>query len=214
MDRCRGDSTRTFAVVEVLYHINAFQKDRKASFMKLTLPLDEATARRLRAGDNVLLYGPMFVARDAAHKRLIALLEQGLPLPFPVQGETIYYAGPSPAPKGHVVGSIGPTTSGRMDRYTPKLLDLGLRCTVGKGKRSREVLSSMQKNGAVYLGVTGGAAALVANCVKSSEIVCYEDLGPEAVRRITVEGLPAVVLADSEGNDLYELGRNQYRMED
>jgi fumarate hydratase subunit beta len=179
--------------------------------MNITLPLDEATARSLRAGDNVLLFGPMFVARDAAHKRLIALLAEGLPLPFSIQGETIYYAGPSPAPAGRIIGSAGPTTSGRMDRYTPQLLDLGLRCTIGKGRRSQEVLSSMKKNAAVYLGVTGGAAALIANCVTRSEVVCYEDLGPEAVRRIWVEGMPAVVLADTLGNDLYELGKKQYR---
>lgn len=180
--------------------------------MKVTLPLTESAARALRAGDNVLLTGPMYVARDAAHKRLLALIEKGEPLPFPIEGETIYYAGPSPAPEGFVVGSIGPTTSGRMDRYTPKLLDLGLRCTVGKGKRSAEVLASMKQNGAVYLGVTGGAAALIANCVKRMETVCYEDLGPEAVRRIWVEDMPAVVLADSLGNDLYELGKKQYRL--
>jgi len=180
--------------------------------MRIHLPLDEHTARALRAGDSVLLTGPMYVARDAAHKRLIALIEAGLPLPFPVAGETIYYAGPSPAPEGHVVGSIGPTTSGRMDRYTPALLDLGLRCTVGKGKRSPEVLASMRKNGAVYLGVTGGAAALAASCVRRVETICYEDLGPEAVRRIWVEDLPAVVLADSLGGDLYELGRRRYRL--
>ncbi len=178
--------------------------------MKLTLPLDKAAARSLRAGENLLLCGAMFVARDAAHKRLIALLDAGKPLPFLIEGETIYYAGPSPAPKGRIIGSAGPTTSGRMDHYTPRLLDLGLRCTIGKGKRGKEVLESMKKNGAVYLGVTGGAAALIANCVQKSEIVCYEDLGPEAVRRIWVADMPAVVLADSLGNDLYELGRKQY----
>lgn len=178
--------------------------------MKLTLPLSASAAAELRAGDTVTLTGPMYVARDAAHKRLTALLDEGGPLPFPIEGETIYYAGPSPAPKGRIIGSAGPTTSGRMDRYAPRLFDLGLRATIGKGKRSKEVMASMKKNGAVYFGVTGGAAALVASCVTECETVCYEDLGPEAVLRIRVVDMPAVVLADSLGNDLYELGRKQY----
>ncbi len=180
--------------------------------MKITLPMDKNTAAALTAGDNLLLTGALYVARDAAHKRLITLLDNGEPLPFSVVGETIYYAGPSPAPAGRVIGSAGPTTSGRMDKYTPALLDLGLVCTIGKGARSAAVVDSMVKNGAVYLGVTGGAAALVANCVKRSEVVCYEDLGPEAVRRIWVKDMPAVVLVDSHGNDLYAIGRAQYEI--
>lgn len=180
---------------------------------KLTLPLSREDALALRAGDTVLLTGPMYTGRDAAHKRLIALLEEGKPLPIEIEGETIYYVGPAPASPGHVVGSAGPTTSYRMDAYTPQLLGLGLRAMIGKGKRSPAVIEAMKRAGAVYLGATGGAAALIAQSIRSAQVVCYEDLGPEAIHRFEVVDFPAVVLIDSQGNNLYEIGPAAYRVD-
>lgn len=180
---------------------------------KISLPLAAEDVRSLRAGDTVLLTGPMYTGRDAAHKRLIALLEEGKPLPVDLRGETIYYVGPAPASPGHAVGSAGPTTSYRMDAYTPRLLKEGLRAMVGKGKRSPAVIEAMKENGAVYFGATGGAAALIARSIVSSRVVCYEDLGPEAIHRFEVVDFPAVVLIDSEGNNLYETGPAQYKQE-
>lgn len=178
---------------------------------KLTLPLSKEDAASLRAGDTVLLTGPMYTGRDAAHKRLVALLDAGDPLPIELDGETIYYVGPAPAKPGHAVGPAGPTTSYRMDAYTPQLLARGLRTMIGKGKRSEAVIDAMKKAGAVYLGATGGAAALIAQSITKATVVCYEDLGAEAIHRFEVVDFPATVLIDSLGNNLYETGPAAYR---
>ena len=177
---------------------------------RITAPLDGETARALRAGESVLLSGTVYTARDAAHKRLCALAAEGRPLPFPVEGSVIYYVGPTPAPPGRVIGSAGPTTSYRMDAYAPTLLRLGSLGMIGKGRRGPEVVEAMRETGAVYFGAIGGAGALLARCVKASELVCYEDLGAEAVRRLEVEDLPLTVVIDSLGNNLYETGRADY----
>ena len=173
---------------------------------ELTLPLSRESVSALRAGDLVRLTGPLYTARDAAHKRLIALMAEGKPLPLPIRDQVLYYAGPSPAPPGLPIGSVGPTTSYRMDSYTPELLSLGLGGMIGKGRRSPEVIEAMRRYGAVYFGATGGAAALLARSVLSCEVIAFPDLGPEAVRRLTVERFPAIVLIDSMGNNLYEIG--------
>ncbi len=172
--------------------------------ISIQLPLDEETARSLRAGDVILLSGFIYTGRDAAHKRLIALLDDGKPLPFDIKNQTIYYVGPAPASPGHAVGAAGPTSSYRMDAYTPRLLDLGLRGMIGKGVRSEAVIESMKKNGAVYFGAVGGAAALIARSIISSETIAYEDLGTEAIHRFEVKDFPVIVLIDSLGNNLYE----------
>lgn len=177
---------------------------------RVRLPLDEKTAKRLRAGDTVLLSGSLYTARDAAHKRLYECIQRGEELPICLEKETIYYVGPAPAKEGYVVGSAGPTSSYRMDPYTPALLERGLRAMLGKGIRSREVKESMKKNGAVYFACTGGAAVLISKSIKKSELVCYEDLGPEAIYRFWVEDFPAIVAVDSLGNDQYEIGRKEY----
>ena len=177
----------------------------------VALPLDRAVAKRLRAGDLVSLTGVVYTARDAAHRRLVEGLDRGEAPPFPIDGQTIYYVGPCPAPPGRPVGSAGPTTSGRMDRYAPRLLRLGLVGMIGKGKRSEEVRQAVVETCAVYFGATGGAGALIAACVASAEVVAYEDLGTEAVRRLVVKDFPAVVLIDAEGSDLYGIGRERYR---
>ena len=177
---------------------------------KITMPLTAEKTKELHAGDNVLISGVIYTGRDAAHKRLVELIQEGNPLPVDVKDSVIYYVGPAPAKPGQVIGSAGPTTSYRMDAYAPALLDLGLKGMIGKGKRSPEVIESMKKNGAVYFGAIGGAGALLAKCIKKAEIVCYEDLGAEAVRRLEVENLPVVVVIDSQGNNLYEDGRKQY----
>ena len=177
---------------------------------KITMPLTAEKTRELRCGDNVLISGVIYTSRDAAHKRLVELLEQGKELPIDVKDGIIYYVGPAPAKPGQVIGSAGPTTSYRMDAYAPALLDLGLKGMIGKGKRSEEVIASMRKNGAVYFGAIGGAGALLSKCIKKAEVVAYEDLGAEAVRRLEVEDLPAVVIIDSRGNNLYEQGRAEY----
>ncbi len=179
---------------------------------RLSLPLTKEDALSLCAGDTVLLTGPMYTGRDAAHKRLIALIDAGEELPIPLFGETIYYVGPAPAKPGAAVGPAGPTTSYRMDAYTPKLLKLGLRAMIGKGRRSQAVIDAMKEAGAVYFGATGGAAALIAKSITRAEVVCYEDLGPEAIHRFEVVDFPAVVLIDSRGNDLYETGPAAYRL--
>ena len=171
---------------------------------KLKLPLGAEDARRLRAGDTVFLTGEMFVARDAAHKRLFELISAGETLPVDLEGETVYYMGPSPAREGRVIGSAGPTTSSRMDKYTPALLDRGLRVMIGKGRRSPEVKESAKAHGAVYLAAVGGAGALLSERITASEVVCYGDLGAEAIRRITVRDFPCIVALDTEGADLYE----------
>lgn len=181
--------------------------------ISLRLPLSEADARSLRAGDIVLLTGEMLTARDAAHKRLIALLDEGKPLPVDLAGQTLYYVGPAPASPGHAVGAAGPTSSYRMDPYTPRLLKLGLRCMIGKGRRSEAVRAAMREFGAVYLGAVGGAAALIARSIEKMELAAYPDLGPEAIYRFTVKDFPAIVLMDASGGNLYESGPAQYRQE-
>ena len=171
---------------------------------RLTLPLKNEDALDLQIGDYCFLTGEMYVARDAAHKRLFELIKEDKPLPIDIDGETIYYMGPSPAREGRPIGSAGPTTAGRMDKYTPTLLDMGLRAMIGKGKRTPEVYESMKKNGAVYFAAIGGAGALLSKCIKRSDVVCYEDLGAEAIRRLYVEDFPVIVVADSQGNVLYK----------
>lgn len=179
--------------------------------IRLTTPLSPRDVAALRAGDRVLLSGTVYTARDAAHARLVALLEKGQPLPFPLEGQVIYYVGPTPPRPGQPIGSAGPTTSGRMDPYTPALLAAGLAGMIGKGSRSAEVRAELARRGAVYFGATGGAGALLARRVKSAEVVAWEDLGPEAVRRLVVEDFPLVVIDDVHGNDLYEEGAARYR---
>jgi len=178
---------------------------------RLRPPLDDETVARLRAGDRVLISGTVYTARDAAHLRMVDALKRGEPLPFGLQGQVIYYVGPTPTPPGKVIGSAGPTTSRRMDPLTPILLEHGLKATIGKGARSEPVKEAMRKFKAVYLAAVGGAGALLAQRVLAAEVVAYEDLGPEAVRRLTVEDFPALVINDIYGGDLYEAGKAQYR---
>ena len=182
--------------------------------LSVSLPLDEKTARSFRAGDVVYLSGSLYTGRGAAHKRRIALLDQGKELPFDIEGQTIYYVGPAPASPGHAVGSAGPTSSYRMDPYTPRLIELGLRGMIGKGKRSPEVIEAMKRHGAVYFGAVGGAAALIARHIRKSEVIAYEDLGPEAIHRFEIEDFPAIVIIDSLGNNLYETGPALYKRSD
>ncbi len=171
---------------------------------KLTLPLRDEDIKGLKAGDSVLLTGTILTGRDAAHKRLFELIEQGKPLPVELKGEVIYYVGPAPAKPGYAVGPAGPTSSYRMDKYTPALLDLGLKGMIGKGARNDEVIESIVKNNCVYFAAIGGAAALIAKSIKAEEMICYEDLGTEAIRRYTVEDFPCIVAIDSEGNNVYK----------
>jgi len=177
---------------------------------RLTTPLKPEDAARLHAGDTVLLSGVLYTARDAAHKRMCEQLAAGEPLPFDVRDAVIYYAGPTPAPEGAVIGSVGPTTSGRMDAYAPTLLRQGLRGMIGKGARNADVAAAMRETGAVYFAATGGAGALIAACVESAELVCWPELGSEAVRRLVVRDLPLTVTIDSTGADLYEIGPAAY----
>lgn len=178
---------------------------------RIKAPIGKETALSLRAGDSVLISGVIYTARDAAHERMIRLFHEGEPFPIELKDQVIYYAGPCPAKPGEVIGSCGPTTAGRMDAYTPELLDNGLGAMIGKGARSPEVVEAMKRNGCVYFGAIGGAGALIAECIKKAEIIAYEDLGTEAIRRLAVEDLPAVVLIDSQGGDLYESGQKDYR---
>lgn len=179
---------------------------------KITLPLTDEILKDLRAGDNLLLTGVIYVARDAAHKRMIEALDQGKPLPFDIKGATIYYMGPSPARPGRVIGSAGPTTSGRMDPYTPRLIAEGLKGMIGKGQRSQAVKDAMVKYKAVYLGAIGGAGAIISKSIKKAEVIAYEELGAEAVRRLEVEDFPVTVINDIYGGDLYEEGRAKYQV--
>ncbi|QDR79781.1 Fe-S-containing hydro-lyase [Sporomusa termitida] len=179
--------------------------------IKLVTPLAAAKARQLKAGDLVLITGTIYTARDAAHKRMVEALAAGERLPVDFTDQIIYYVGPAPAKPGQAIGSAGPTTSGRMDAYTPRLLDQGLRGMIGKGYRSPAVVAAMQQHGAVYFAATGGAAALIAKTIKKYEIVAYEDLGPEALSRLTVEDFPAIVVIDSEGRNFYTAGQSKYR---
>ena len=178
--------------------------------ISIQLPLTREKARELKAGDSCLLSGIIYTARDAAHKRLCALADQGKELPFPVKDATIYYVGPTPAKPGQAIGSAGPTTSYRMDAYSPTLIALGETGMIGKGKRGPEVIEAMKEHGAVYFGAIGGCGALLSRCIKSAKIVAYEDLGAEAIRELVVEDFPAVVIIDSQGNNLYETGKADY----
>ena len=177
---------------------------------KLNVPFTPEEARTLHAGESVLLSGVIYTARDAAHKRLCELLAEGKDLPFDIKNATIYYVGPTPAREGRAIGSAGPTTSYRMDAYSPALIAAGETGMIGKGKRSPEVIEAMKNYGAVYFGAIGGAGALLSHCIKKAEIVAYEDLGAEALRRLEVENLPVTVVIDYNGNNLYEQGRKAY----
>lgn len=180
---------------------------------RITTPLDDEVVAGLRAGDQVLLTGVVYTARDAAHKRLVALIEEGKPLPFELAGQLIYYVGPTPAKPGEPIGAAGPTTAGRMDPYAPVLMERGLKGMIGKGARSKAVRDAMVRHRAVYFAAVGGAGALAAKRIKSAEIVAYEDLGPEAVRKLYVEDFPLFVVNDVYGGDLYEEGVARYRKE-
>ena len=178
--------------------------------IKLQTPLTEDKILNLKAGDSILLSGTIYAARDAAHKRLIDLLNEGKELPLNIKDKTIYYVGPSPAKPGAVIGSAGPTTSYRMDAYAPTLMDLGLRGMIGKGARNSEVMEAIKGNRAIYFGVIGGAGALIGKSIIKSEIMAYEDLGAEAIRKMEVKDMPLVVIIDAEGNNLYEIGQQNY----
>ena len=177
---------------------------------KITAPLSHEAARTLRAGDSCLISGTIYTARDAAHKRLCELIEKGEKLPFDVENSIVYFVGPTPAKPGQAIGSAGPTTAYRMDAYSPTLIREGLTGMIGKGKRGPEVIEAMKECGCVYFGAIGGAGALLSSCVKKAEIIAYEDLGAEAIRRLEIEDLPVTVIIDSEGNNLYETGRKAY----
>ena len=177
---------------------------------KITLPLTEELAKSLKAGDRVLLTGIIYTSRDAGHKRMCESLAKGEELPIDPMNATIYYVGPTPAKPGTVIGSAGPTTSGRMDAYAPTMMSVGARGMIGKGARLPEVVEAMKKYSGVYFGAIGGAGALLAKCIKSAKLIAYEDLGAEALRELYVEDMPLMVIIDSEGNNLYELGREEY----
>lgn len=181
---------------------------------KITTPITEEVTRDLKSGNYVYITGTMYVARDAAHKRMIEALDRGENLPIDIKDATIYYMGPSPAREGRPIGSAGPTTASRMDKYAPTLLDLGEKAMIGKGKRTQEVIDAIVRNHAVYFAAIGGAGALLSKCIKKSEVVCYDDLGAEAIRKIDVEDFPVIVVIDSEGNNLYETAIRQYNREE
>ena len=176
----------------------------------ITVPMPEEEARALKAGDSVLISGTVYTARDAAHKRMDETIKRGEKLPFDVKDNVIYYMGPSPAREGRPIGSAGPTTASRMDKYAPDLLDLGLKGMIGKGKRSQAVIDGIVRNGAVYFAAVGGAGAILSKCIKKSTVIAYDDLGTEAIRELEVENLPVIVVIDSEGNNLYETAIKEY----
>ena len=176
----------------------------------ITAPITKETAKSLHAGDYVYVTGTIYTARDAAHKRMDEALDRGEELPIDIKNQAIYYMGPSPAREGRPIGSAGPTTASRMDKYAPRLLDLGQTAMIGKGKRSQAVIDAVVRNGCVYLAAIGGAGALLSKCIKS-EVVAYEDLGTEAIRKLQVENLPVIVVIDSEGNNLYETAIREYK---
>lgn len=178
--------------------------------VKITAPMSKEVARSLKAGDSCLISGVIYTARDAAHKRLCELVAAGKELPFDVKDSIIYFVGPTPAKPGQAIGSAGPTTSYRMDAYSPTMIACGQTGMIGKGKRGPEVVAAMKEHGAVYFGAIGGCGALLSKCIKKAEVVAYEDLGAEAIRRLEVEDFPAIVIIDSEGNNLYETGRANY----
>ena len=180
--------------------------------IRLTTPLSDKILQTLKIGDQVLISGIIYSARDAAHKRMVELLDRGERLPIELKGQIIYYVGPTPPKPGMVIGAAGPTTSYRMDSYTPRLIQNGLKGMIGKGPRGAGVIAAIQKYKAVYFAATGGIGALISKAIKKSEVVAYEDLGAEAIRRMEVENLPAVVVNDIEGNDLYAEGRKRYQV--
>ena len=182
------------------------------ALIKIKTPLSEDAVRGLRAGDMVELSGVIYSARDSAHKRMIEALELGEDLPFDIQGAVIYYMGPTPPPPGKVIGSAGPTTSGRMDAYAPRLIAEGLRGMIGKGNRGKEVIDACVKHGAVYFSAIGGAGALISGSIQAARVIAYEELGPEAVRELEVKAMPVVVINDTEGRDLYQEGRKKYEI--
>ena len=177
---------------------------------KIIAPLTREAARSLKAGESCLITGTIYTARDAAHKRLCELVAQGKELPLDIKDAIIYFVGPTPAKPGQAIGSAGPTTSYRMDAYSPTLISIGLTGMIGKGKRSDEVVSAMKEHGAVYFGAIGGCGALLSKCIKKAEVIAYDDLGAEAIRKLEVEDFPVVVIIDSEGNNLYQTGREEY----
>ena len=179
--------------------------------MNITTPLTNEMIKKLKAGDNITITGTIYTARDAAHKRMCEAIKNGEALPFDVENQIIYYVGPCPAKPGKVIGSCGPTTSYRMDAYAPELIRLGLKGMIGKGLRNNEVKASCIEYGCIYFGAIGGAGALLSEHVKKSEVIAYDDLGAEAVRKLTVENFPLTVIIDSNGNDIYETGKAQYR---
>lgn len=178
--------------------------------IKIQAPFDEETVKGLHAGDYVYISGTIYTARDAAHKRMFDALNEGQDIPMELKNNVIYYLGPTPAREGQVIGSAGPTTSSRMDKYSPLLLEKGLKGMIGKGKRSQSVIDAMVKEKAVYFAAVGGAGALLSKCIKSAEVIAYEDLGTEAIRKLTVEDFPCIVVIDSEGNNLYETAVADY----
>lgn len=178
--------------------------------IKVTTPLTREQARQLKSGDSVLLSGVIYTARDAAHKRLCELVDAGKELPLDVKDSVIYFVGPTPAKPGQAIGSAGPTTSYRMDAYSPTMIAQGQTGMIGKGKRSPEVVEAMKKHGAVYFGAIGGCGALLSKCIKKTEVIAYDDLGAEAIRRLEVEDFPVIVIIDTQGNNLYETGRTAY----
>jgi fumarate hydratase subunit beta len=178
---------------------------------KVTLPLADEVLKDLKAGDNLLLTGVVYTARDVAHKRMVEALGQGKPLPFDIKGATIYYMGPTPARPGRIIGSAGPTTSGRLDAYAPRLIAEGLKGMIGKGSRSKAVKDAMVKHKAVYLGAIGGAGAIISRSIRKAEVIAYEDLGAEALCRLEVEDFPVTVINDIYGGDLYEEGKAKYK---
>lgn len=178
---------------------------------QITTPITEEVTKDLHSGDYIYITGTIYVARDAAHKRMIEALERGEELPIDIKDATIYYMGPSPAREGRPIGSAGPTTASRMDKYAPTLLDLGEKAMIGKGKRTQEVIDAIIRNKAVYFAAVGGAGALLSKCITKSEIICYEDLGAEAIRKLEVENFPVIVVIDREGNNLYETAIKEYK---
>ncbi len=190
--------------------------ERQLDYMDkyVNVPFDAEIAADLRAGDYVYLTGTIYTARDAAHKRMFEALQKGEDLPLNMENNVIYYMGPSPAREGRPIGSAGPTTSSRMDKYAPALLDLGLKGMIGKGKRSEDVKNAIIRNGAVYFAAVGGAGALLSRSITHSEVIAYDDLGTEAIRRLEVENFPVIVVIDSQGNNLYETAIREYRTED
>ena len=178
---------------------------------RINAPLRREDIKELKAGDYVYLSGIIYTARDAAHKRMDECLDEGGSLPFDMEGNVIYYMGPSPAREGRPIGSAGPTTATRMDKYAPRLLDLGLKGMIGKGKRRQEVKDAIVRNGAVYFAAVGGAGAILSKCIKESEVIAYDDLGTEAIRRLRVEDMPLVVVIDAEGRDLYESAAREWK---